>query len=146
MIVDVDMNNLAAAPNIHSVSWIESHRAFCSPDFIDMHTPQHQRQYLHRKMANGSRVYMLIDGTPVGIVSVTGSLIEDLYVLPEKQNMGYGTALLQYAIGQCAGKPTLWILENNIGAARLYRRMGFRETGKTNAITDELNEVELILE
>ena len=97
-------------------------------------------------MANGSRVYMLIDGTPVGIVSVTGSLIEDLYVLPEKQNMGYGTALLQYAIGQCAGKPTLWILENNIGAARLYRRMGFRKTGKTNAITDELNEVELILE
>ena len=88
---------------------------------------------------------MLVDGGPVGIVSVTNSLIEDLYVLPDFQNMGYGTKLLQYAVGQCADIPTLWILDNNTRAERLYRRMGFKKTGKKNSITDRLDEIEYAL-
>ena len=89
---------------------------------------------------------MLIDEAPVGVVSVTDSLIEDLYILPEKQNMGYGTKLLQFAIGQCPGTPSLWILENNVNAERLYCRMGFTKTGRINAITDTLAEIEFALE
>ena len=89
---------------------------------------------------------MLVEEEPVGVVSVTDSLIEDLYVLPEKQNMGYGTELLQFAVGQCQDTPSLWILENNVNAERLYRRMGFAKTGRTNAITDKLEEIELTLE
>ena len=93
----------------------------------------------------GTKLYMLVDEEPVGIVSVTGSLIEDLYIRPDMQNMGYGTKLLQYAIDHCGDTPTLWILENNKGAERLYRRTGFTETGRKNAITDELDEIEFIL-
>ena len=89
---------------------------------------------------------MPVEDEPVGVVSVTGSLIEDLYILPEKQNMGCGTRLLQFAIEQCSGTPTLWILENNIGSKRLYHRFGFKETGKANAITDELDEIEPVLQ
>ena len=85
---------------------------------------------------------MLAEGEPVGIVSVTDSLIEDLYVLPDRQNMGYGTKLLQYAVSRCTGMPTLWILENNTGAERLYRRMGFRKTGRRKAVTNGLDEIE----
>ena len=44
---------------------------------------------------------MLVEEMPIGIVSVTDSLIEDLYILPDKQNMGYGTKLLQFAVSQC---------------------------------------------
>lgn len=96
-------------------------------------------------MARGARIYMLVDEDPAGIVSVTDSLIEDLYVMPDRQNRGFGTRLLEYAIGRCTGAPTLWILENNSGAERLYRRMGFRETGRRNAITDGLDEIEFAL-
>ena len=147
MIVDVDRKDVARAGEIHARSWQESHRAFCAPEFVAMHTPERQAWYLREKMEKGSRVYMLLaDGVPMGVVSVTGSLIEDLYVLPEGQNRGYGTALLRHAIAQCAGTPTLWILENNHRAARLYRRMGFCETGRSNAITESLNEIELALD
>ena len=142
MIVPVDETNLDQAAFIHAVSWKESHRAFCTSDFIEMHTPERQRAYLSGKMIKGTELYMLTDGKPVGIVSVTDSLIEDLYVLPDKQNMGYGTQLLQYAINRCADTPTLWILENNVNAGRLYRRMGFIETGRRNPITNELDEIE----
>ena len=145
MIVAVDKTNLSEAATIHSISWKESHRSFCSASFIELHTPERQREYLERKMNAGSRLFMLVEEMPTGIVSVTDSLIEDLYILPDKQNMGYGTKLLQFAVSQCAGIPTLWILENNKNAEKLYLRMGFEKTGRKNTITDGLDEIEFAL-
>ncbi len=143
-IIPVDETNIHQAAAVHSSSWQESHRAFCTPGFIRIHTPERQQEYLQNKMNSGTKVYLLMDEKPAGIVSVTGSLIEDLYVLPEMQNRGYGTMLMQFAISQCTDPPALWILENNDGARRLYRRMGFRETGRRNAITNGLDEIELM--
>ena len=145
MIISVDKTNLFQAAIIHSISWKESHRAFCTPDFIESHTPDRQRDYLNSKMNSGTKIYMLVEEKPIGIVSVTNSLIEDLYVLPDMQNRGYGTKLLQYAIDQCTDTPTLWILENNINAERLYQRMGFIRTGRRNSIASGLDEIEFAL-
>ena len=89
MIVPVDETNLLQAATIHSISWKESHRVFCTPDFIETHTPDRQREYLRNKMNNGTKLYMLIEEKPTGVVSVTKGLIEDLYILPDMQNMGY---------------------------------------------------------
>ena len=145
MIVPVNETNLLQAATIHSISWKESHRAFCTPDFIETHTPDRQREYLRNKMNNGTKLYMIVEEKPIGVVSVTKGLIEDLYILPDMQNMGHGTKLLLYAVGQCTDTPTLWILENNINAERLYRRIGFKETGRKNAITNRLDEIEFAL-
>lgn len=145
MIVTVDQSNLSEAAAIHSVSWQESHRSFCSPEFIALHSPQHQKAYLQKKLDNGSKLFIMIADKPIGVVSVTGNLIEDLYILPDCQHQGFGTRLLRFAIEQCDGVPTLWILENNKGAEKLYRREGFRETGRKNAITDSLDEIEFSL-
>ena len=144
-IIPVDNTNMIQAAAVHSISWKESHRAFCTPDFTEKHTPERQREYLLNKMNGGTKVYMLVDEKPVGIVSITGSLIEDLYILPKMQNRGYGTALLQFAIKQCSHTPSLWILENNTGAKRLYHRMGIQETGRRNCITNGLDEIEMHL-
>ena len=145
MIIPVDESNVLQAAAIHSIAWRDSHQAFCTPEFTESHTTDRQRKYLWDKIDAGARVYMLVDEKPVGIVSITGSLIEDLYVLPELQNRGYGTELLQFAISICEDTPRLWILENNVNAARLYRRMGFMETGKRNPIADGLDELEFAL-
>ncbi len=145
MIIAVDQSNLFQAATVHSISWREAHRSFCTPAFIERHTPERQQEYLSRKIREGSKIYMLVEEWPMGIVSVSDSLIEDLYVLPEKQNMGYGTRLLLYAIEKCTGTPTLWILENNTRAERLYLRIGFRATGRIHVIPDGLNEIEYAL-
>ncbi|MBQ6174359.1 MAG: GNAT family N-acetyltransferase [Clostridia bacterium] len=145
MIITVDKTTLDQAAAVHSAAWKESHRAFCTPDFVALHSPERQRAYLGQKLAEGSRLYMLVKEKPVGVVSVTGSLIEDLYVLPDEQNKGFGTELLRHAMAQCGGTPVLWILENNAGAERLYRRMGFAPTGRRNRITDGLDEIEFTL-
>lgn len=146
MIIPVNEQNIMDAAIIHSISWRESHRDFCTPEFIEIHSPERQLRYMRDKINKGTKFFMLVDEEPVGVVSVTDSLIEDLYILPEKQNMGYGTKLLQFAIGQCLGTPSLWILENNVNAERLYCRMGFTKTGRINAITDTLAEIEFVLE
>lgn len=145
MIVPVDPSNIAEAAAVHAAAWRDSHRAFCTPEFVEQHTTERQAAYLQRKMDAGSRIFLLVNEKPVGVVSVTGSLIEDLYVLPDQQGRGYGTKLLRYAAAVCAGTPTLWILENNAGARRLYERLGFAKTGNRKVTPGGLDEIEYAL-
>ncbi|MBQ9196817.1 MAG: GNAT family N-acetyltransferase [Clostridia bacterium] len=142
----VTEDSVQTAGYIHSAAWQASHRAFCSAEFIARHTPERQTGYLLDKMRKGAAVYLLTDGQPVGIVSVTENLIEDLYVLPPFQNRGYGSMLLNFAIERCVGTPVLWILNNNDGARRLYERRGFRATGRRHPLSDTLSEIEFILQ
>ncbi len=141
----VTHSEIMQAAVIHSESWIASHRNICSAEFTAIHTPERQKRFLESEIAKGARLYMLIDGKPVGIVSVHGSLIENLYVLPSEQNKGYGTKLLAFAIEKCVGFPTLWILSTNDGARRLYERNGFRLTGNTVKHPSGMCELELSL-
>ena len=141
--VEVTEQNIADAGRIHSESWKESHRSFCSAEFVEKHTPIAQAEYLRREIDAGESVYMLIDDYPVGIVSVHGGLIENLYVLPSEQCKGYGTQLLKFAIQKCQSTPKLWILNINEGAYRLYTKNGFNETGNRKKLNKNLYEMEL---
>ena len=143
MIQPVTPSNLMQAAAIHAESWQASHRAICTPEFLALHTPERQARYLKSEMDKGARLYLLTEGKPVGIVSVHDSRIENLYVLPSEQNKGYGTRLLAFAIQQCTDCPTLWILNANTGAKRLYERNGFQPTGNTVQHTGGLHELEL---
>ena len=142
-IVPVTEETLPDAGFIHSESWKESHRSFCTKEFVQRHSQSAQTEYLRREMEEGKEVYLLLTPEPVGIVSVWGSLIENLYILPRAQNRGYGSRLLRFAMAMCEGTPELWILENNEGARRLYHRYGFRETGRVNALSETLREIEM---
>lgn len=140
---EITNKTIMDAARIHSESWKESHRSFCSAEFVERHTVEAQAAYLRREQDAGKRVFMLIDDSPVGIVSVHGDLIENLYVLPSRQNQGYGTLLLRFAVRQCSGVPRLWILNINEGARRLYERNGFRETGQRKQLKECLFELEM---
>ena len=142
-IIEVTEADLPQAGYIHSESWKESHRSFCTAEFVEQHSPDAQTEYLRREMAAGKRLWMLMDESPVGLVSVQGSLIENLYILPEQQGKGFGTKLLHFAMEQCEGTPTLWILNNNEGARRLYERNGFHLSGRRLKLTESLYEMEM---
>lgn len=144
-IIEVNEQRATQAGYIHSESWKASHRSFCTEAFVERHDVSAQTAYLRREMEAGKRVFMLVDQDPVGIVSVQGSLIENLYVLPGEQNKGYGTCLLKFAISKCDGVPSLWILNNNEGAHALYSRHGFLETGRRNQLNETLYELEMQL-
>ncbi len=144
MIEAVTEVNIRAAATVHSIAWQASHD-FCTPAFVAAHTPERQEAYLRDKLRKGSRIFLLTEDVPLALVSVTGSLIADLYVLPERQNRGFGTRLLHFAMAQCESAPTLWILEINRGAERLYRREGFAPTGRSQVFPNGLHEYEFRL-
>ena len=141
-VTPVTDQTLPIAGAIHSAAWQASHRTFCSEDFVAKHTPQAQTEYLRREVAAGKVLYMLVDGEAKGIVTVHGSLIENLYVLPVAQRRGYGSALLRFAMERCNGTPTLWVLSNN-PARKLYQGHGFAETGRRKQLNDTLYEIEM---
>ena len=142
MIETVTFDTIMQAAEIHSESWKESHKAICSPAFLERHTPEYQRAHLEERVAKGARLYMLSVEKPVGIVSVHGSLIENLYILPGEQNKGYGTQLLAFAVQRCVGTPVCWVLHTNDGARRFYERNGFQWTGNRVDRTETLYELE----
>ena len=141
-IVKLDEEHLAAAGAVHAESWRSSH-TFCTPEFVAAHTARTQAEHLRREMAEGKAVYLLLDPQAVGVVSVYGSVIENLYILPECQGRGYGSRLLTFAIEQCADTPSLWVLSCNDRARRFYERHGFRETGRRKELRGGLAEVEM---
>ena len=143
-IVKITENNIRDAGKIHSESWKESHKSFCSVEFVARHTEEAQTEYIRSEITKGKDFYMLIDHIPVGIVSVCGSLIENLYVLPTEQRQGYGAMLLQYVLKHCHDIPSLWILSNNDRANTFYKKHGFVESGKKKQLRNDLFEVELV--
>lgn len=144
-ILKVTADNLIQAAEIHAVSWQASHREFCSPNFVAEHTPEHQMQFLQRELEAGKKIFMLVDKKPVGIVSVDGDRIANLYVLPEEQRKGYGSVLLEHAIGQCSGVPCLWVLSNNKVAEQMYYKRGFRASGIRKYMSSAIFQFEMRL-
>lgn len=141
-IIPVREENLPEAAFVHGESWRDSHRGVCSPAFLEAHTVPRQTSYLRRELEQGKQVFLLRDTSPVAVVSIWNDLIENLYVLPEKQGMGYGTRLLQFAVGQCR-HPRLWVLSSNAKALRFYEARGFALTGREHPLNEQLRELEM---
>ena len=53
-------------------------------------------------------------------------MLEKLYVDPEAQNRGVGTALLDEAKALRPEGFVLWVFQKNVRARRFYERHGFR--------------------
>ena len=74
---------------------------------------------------------ILADGVHAGYFhfcpAEDGWELDDLYVFPEFQNQGIGTAVIQDC---CEKDPVmLYVFRKNTGALALYRRLGFQEVG-----------------
>ena len=144
MIGLVTDSNIMQAAEIHAISWRASHRDICSEDFIALHTTERQLGYLQSQIDKGTAIYLHSDsGRVVGIVSIQNDLIGDLYVLPSEQRKGYGTTLLRFAMAKCTGTPTLWVLDHNRQAIRLYERNGFCLTGERKVLSETLSELQM---
>jgi GNAT superfamily N-acetyltransferase len=65
------------------------------------------------------------DGSIVGFAGVSPGWLDHLYVDPDAQNAGIGTALLEHAKRLQPGGLELWVFQRNDGARRFYERHGF---------------------
>lgn len=137
MIIEkVTEENFHRAAGVYTVSWRESHRHICSPEFLEKRDCV---RYLRQRMDG---LYMISDGEPVGVFRMADNIIGDLYIHPAAMGKGYGTACLQFAVSQC-DHLYLTVLSSNERAIRLYKKMGFRFTGKDTQLREGLWEREM---
>ena len=83
----------------------------------------------------GTRVFVLeSDDDALGLLAFAGGEVLHLAVAPHRTRLGYGSALLEFAVREIhdAGEQEagLWVLEGNAGARAFYRRHGWTETGQ----------------
>lgn len=133
----VNEKNFPLATVVYETAWRESHRHICSPDFLK------QRDCVGYLRQRTDWLYLISDGEPVGVFCLQGNEISDLYIHPAKTGNGYGTACLRFAMSK-RKKLRLTVLSSNDTAIRLYRKLGFRFTGKDIQLRENLLEREMI--
>ena len=62
--------NIEIAAKIHSITWKESHKSFCTEKFVQAHTWERQKQYIEKEIDDGKQFYILDKNGAKGIVSV----------------------------------------------------------------------------
>jgi ribosomal protein S18 acetylase RimI-like enzyme len=96
-----------------------------------------QRTYFHDHFLPDQMTVIQIEGQDVGVMRVQ-ERTEEIYlaileILPEFQNRGIGTAVIQTLLKKAnqQGKPVaLKVLKVNLPARSLYQRLGFGVTGE----------------
>lgn len=135
-IVLVDKENFALALEVYSVSWQESHKDICTLEFLKN---RDYAGYLRKKLGH---LYLISGEGSVGVFCLDGELFGDLYIHPDYQGKGYGTACIRFAMEK-SPRLRLTVLSGNVSAIGLYQKMGFRFTGKAIPLRNGLWEREM---
>jgi ribosomal protein S18 acetylase RimI-like enzyme len=93
----------------------------------DLHDEADIRDWIAALMLPTHEVWVAeIDGRTVGFMALHDDLLGHVYVDPNVQNRGIGTALLEHAQALRPHSLRLYVFQQNEGARRLYERDGFR--------------------
>ena len=106
----------------------------------DLHTAEETHEWMRDVVFRSERVWVAEHADRiVGYASADGEFLNHLYVLPEHQGRGIGTALLAAVMEHSRDGMKLWTFEPNEGAIRFYVRHGFRTLRRTDGRTNEEN-------
>ena len=112
--------------------------------------PSDDVRELWREALADSRVEIYVaeaTGSPAGSVSVDDEFLRTLYVRPDRQAGGIGSALHDFALERLDGRgcrtAKLWTLEENWGARRFYERRGWTLTEETRVVPFPPNPIDV---
>jgi ribosomal protein S18 acetylase RimI-like enzyme len=91
------------------------------------------RRHVREDLLPAQDVWVAEDeGRVVGWWSMTEGSLEHIYVDPELQNRGLGSAMLAKVMELMPDGFSLWTFQKNVGARRFYERHGFRAVELTD--------------
>jgi GNAT superfamily N-acetyltransferase len=97
-----------------------------------LHTPEEDRAFFRRAVDEREVWIAEADGVVVGLAAVHGDELSHLYVRPEHQGGGVGSALLEQVKRDRPDGFTLWVFQQNVAARRFYVRHGLRLVRETD--------------
>ena len=121
------------------------------PWLPELHTPEDDRRFLRADVLPEKEVWVAEgDGIVSGFTALgrrgDHEFMEHLYVAPEHQRRGIGTALMERAKERRPQGFRLWVFQRNTGAREFYERHGFRVVQLTDGSGNEEKEPDALYE
>jgi ribosomal protein S18 acetylase RimI-like enzyme len=103
-----------------------------------LHTDEETRDFITNTVLPEQEVLVAdLGGRVAGFVAMSEGMIEHLYVHPDLQRRGIGSALLERAKERMPGGFQLWVFQANGPARRFYERHGLRVVRLTDGAGNE---------
>ena len=107
----------------------------------ELYTDEETRTFIRDVLLPHNEVWVAEEeGQVIGFTGLGDDSVRHLWVLPEEQNRGVGTALLELAKERRPEGLQLWVFQRNVGARRFYERHGFTLTELTDGSRNEERE------
>lgn len=106
---------------VHTVAMGEA-----MPYLPHLHTDEETRAWVAEVVLPGQEVWVAeAGGRVVGVTSLEGEMVQQLYILPGYQGIGIGSALLALAKSRRPGGLRLYAFQRNTRARAFYEHRGF---------------------
>jgi GNAT superfamily N-acetyltransferase len=110
------------------------------PTLAGLHTPEEDRWFFRERVFTTCEVWGAFDADAMtAVLAFREGWIDQLYVLPEAQGRGLGTALVQVA-QNAFDRLQLWTFQRNVPARRFYEARGFALIQLTDGARNEEKE------
>ncbi len=136
----LDLQDMAQASRIHRASFDNT-----LPWLKGLHTPQEDQWFYENCIFPQCEVWAAFSPDMAGIIAFKTGCIEQLYILPNFQGRGIGSALLKQA-QTTFPHLQLWTFQRNIPAQQFYEKHGFIVIGKTDGSGNEEKEPDMLYE
>jgi ribosomal protein S18 acetylase RimI-like enzyme len=112
--------------------------SFATLTFLPMlHTDEETRAFIRGVVAR-DEVWVAVDsGRIVGMASLSAEMLDHLYIHPDAQGRGAGSALMDKAEERRPDGFTFWVFQQNENARRFYERRGCRLVRLTDGSGNE---------
>lgn len=138
-----NLNDVSDIAHIHFESWNATYSNLLPQMYRDKENNLSQKMEMWGKVlpSSGVNTWIAYDAknTTVGFISYFKKdhecAITTLYLLPQYQNLGIGTKLINAALidaSQCnsCSRLSLWVLQTNLSAINFYEKFGFKSDGQ----------------
>jgi GNAT superfamily N-acetyltransferase len=129
------LEDMDAAASVHRAAFDRS-----LPTLAGLHTPEQDRWFFRERVFAACELWGAFDGADMtGLIAFRTDWIDQLYVLPEAQGKGTGSALLRIA-QNAFDRLQLWTFQRNLQARRFYEARGFGLVRTTDGSGNEEKE------
>jgi len=111
-----------------------------------LHTPDEDRAFFAGVVAQQEVWLAATRDEVLGFLALGDDVLEHLYVRPEAQGSGVGTALLRHAQALRPDGFTFWVFQRNERARRFYEAHGCRLVRATDGAGNEEREPDALYE
>ena len=113
------------------------------PWLAGRHTPEQDQAFFRGILFPACEIWGIKEaGALTGFIAMRNGWVDQLYVLPRCQHLGYGTGLLAIA-KETFPRLELWTFQRNQSARAFYQKHGFLEVERTDGAANEENEPDI---